>query len=163
MSDLNYSSGKIEENKEIEDTSFNRQLTKKVNDTMKSVDDMFSTLFKSINILEVSEATFDILQRVHSINKDINEIKALCEEAEDKYKKQDFIEKIVLEFKDAKDREFDSIVIAIDTDLGNTYYINDTEDGFQCDSFDYLFNDLHDISEQLYDEIQGKVVDIKIE
>ena len=77
MSDLNYSSGKIEENKEIEDTSFNRQLTKKVNDTMKSVDDMFSTLFKSINILEVSEATFDILQRVHSINKDINEIKAL--------------------------------------------------------------------------------------
>lgn len=121
MSDLNYSSGKIEENKEIEDTSFNRQLTKKVNDTMKSVDDMFSTFFKSINILEVSEATFDILQRVHSINKDINEIKALCEEAEDKYKKQDFIEKIVLEFKDAKDREFDSIVIAIDTDLGNTY------------------------------------------
>ena len=69
MSDFNYSSEEIKENTEIEDTSFDRQLIKEVNDTMKSVDDIFSTLFKSINILEVNEAIFDILQRVHSINK----------------------------------------------------------------------------------------------
>ena len=121
MSDFNYSSEEIKENTEIEDTSFNRQLIKEVNDTMKSVDDIFSTLFKSINILEANESIFDILQRVHSVNKDVEEIKELIEDAEEKYKKQDFIEKIVSDFKYAKEKEFDSIVIAIDTDLGNTY------------------------------------------
>ena len=163
MSDFNYSSEEIKENTEIEDTSFDRQLIKEVNDTMKSVDDIFSTLFKSINILEVNEAIFDILQRVHYINKDVKEIKELIEDAEEKYKKQDFIEKIVSDFKYAKEKEFDSIVITIDTDLGNTYCINVTEEGFQCDLFDYLFNDLDDVSKQLYDEMQGNVVDIRIE
>lgn len=160
---MSNNSEEIKENTEIEDTSFNRELIKEVNDTMKNVDDIFSTLFKTINILEVNEEIFDILQRVHSINKDVEEIKVLCKEAEEKYKKQDFIEKIVSDFKYAKEKGFDSVVIAIDTDFGNTYYINDTKDGFQCDLFDYVFDDLYDISCQLYNEFQGNVVDIRIE
>ena len=75
----------------------------------------------------------------------------------------DFIEEIESMYQDATERGFDSIVIAIDTVLDNTYYINDTEDGFQCDLFDYVFDDLYDISSQLYDEIQGNVIDIRIE
>lgn len=74
-----------------------------------------------------------------------------------------FIEEIKSVYQDATERGFDSIVIAIDTDSDNTYYINDTEDGFQCDLFDYVFDDLYDISSQLYDEIQGNVIDIRIE
>lgn len=74
-----------------------------------------------------------------------------------------FIEEIKSVYQDATEIRFDSIVIAIDTDLDNTYYINDTEDGFQCDLFDYVFDDLYDISSQLYDEIQGNVIDIRIE
>ena len=38
-----------------------------------------------------------------------------------------------------KERGFDSIVLAIETDTEQTYSINDTEDGFQCDEFDYYF------------------------
>ena len=75
----------------------------------------------------------------------------------------DFIEEIESMYQDATERGFDSIVIAIDAGLYNTYYINDTEDGFQCDLFDYVFDDLYDISSQLYDEIQGNVIDIRIE
>lgn len=74
-----------------------------------------------------------------------------------------FIEQIKSLYIDATEIGFDSIVIAIDTDLDNTYYINDTEEGFQCDLFDYVFDDLDDIVFQLYDEMQGNVVDIRIE
>lgn len=74
-----------------------------------------------------------------------------------------FIKQIESMYQDATEREFDSIVIAIDAGLYNTYYINDTEEGFQCDLFDYVFDDLYDISSQLYDEIQGNVIDIRIE
>ncbi len=75
----------------------------------------------------------------------------------------DFIEEIESMYQDATERGFDSIVIAIDAGLYNTYYINDTEEGFQCDLFDYVFDDLYDISSQLYNEIQGNVIDIRIE
>ena len=75
----------------------------------------------------------------------------------------DFIEEIESSYQDAKDRKFDSIVIAIDTDLGNSYYINDTDEGFQCDLFDYVFDDLYSIASQLYDELRGNVVEIRIE
>ena len=75
----------------------------------------------------------------------------------------DFIEEIESAYQDAKEREFDSIVIAIDTDLDNTYYINDTEEGFQCDVFDYIFDDLYSIASQLYDEMHGNVTDIRVE
>lgn len=74
-----------------------------------------------------------------------------------------FIKQIESMYQDATERGFDSIVIAIDAGLYNTYYINDTEEGFQCDLFDYVFDDLYDISSQLYDEIQGNVIDIRIE
>ncbi len=75
----------------------------------------------------------------------------------------DFIEEIESMYQDATEIGFDSIVIAIDAGLYNTYYINDTEEGFQCDLFDYVFDDLYDISSQLYNEIQGNVIDIRIE
>lgn len=75
----------------------------------------------------------------------------------------DFIEEIESSYQNAKDRKFDSIVIAIDTDLGNSYYINDTDEGFQCDLFDYVFDDLYSIASQLYDELRGNVVEIRIE
>ena len=74
-----------------------------------------------------------------------------------------FIEEIKSVYQDATEIGFDSIVIAIDTDLDNTYYINDTYEGFLCDLFDYLFDDLYDVSSRLYDEIQGNVIDIRIE
>ena len=75
----------------------------------------------------------------------------------------DFIEEIESAYQDAKEREFDSIIIAIDTDLDITYYINDTEEGFQCDLFDYVFEDLYSIACQLYNEIIGNVTEIRIE
>jgi hypothetical protein len=75
----------------------------------------------------------------------------------------DFIEEIESSYQDAKNRGFDSIVITIDTDLDNTYYIYDSEDGFHCELFDYSFDDLYDIAEQLYSELHGNVTDIRIE
>ena len=75
----------------------------------------------------------------------------------------DFIEQVESAYQDATERGFDSIVIAIDTDLDNTYYINDTEEGFQCDVFDYVFDDLYSIASQLYDELHGNVTEIRIE
>lgn len=75
----------------------------------------------------------------------------------------DFIEEIESAYQDATKRGFDSIVITIDTDLDNTYYINDTEGGFQCDVFDYVFDDLYSIASQLYDELHGNVTEIRVE
>ncbi len=40
--------------------------------------------------------------------------------------------------------------MVIETDAEQTYYINDTEDGFQCDEFDYYFEDLDSIAETLF-------------
>ena len=65
---------------------------------------------------------------------------------------------------DAKEKGFDSIVLVVETDTEQTYYINDTEDGFQCDEFDYYFEDLDSIAETLFNEkIIGKPVEIRIE
>lgn len=75
----------------------------------------------------------------------------------------DFIEEIESAYQDATERGFDSIVIVIDTDLDNTYYINDTKEGFQCDLFDYVFDDLYSIANELYDEIHGNVTEIRVE
>lgn len=80
------------------------------------------------------------------------------------YTVDDFIEEINSAYDDAKEREFDSIVLAIETDTEQTYFINDTEDGFQCDEFDYYFEDLDSIAETLFNEkIIGKPVEIRIE
>ena len=75
----------------------------------------------------------------------------------------DFIAALQDDYEEALARGFDSIVLAIDTDVGNTYYINNTPDGFQCDLWDYYFDFLEDIASQLYDEMHGNVVDIRIE
>lgn len=75
----------------------------------------------------------------------------------------EFIERVSSDYEDAKQRNFDSIVIAIDSDRGTTYYINDTPEGFQCDLWDYCFEDLEDIAEQLYNEVHGNVTDVRIE
>lgn len=75
----------------------------------------------------------------------------------------DFIAALQDNYEEALAKRFDSIVLAIDTDIGNTYYIYDTPDGFQCDLWDYYFDDLQDLANQLYDEMHGNVTDIRIE
>ena len=74
-----------------------------------------------------------------------------------------FIAALQDNYEEALARGFDSIVLTIDTDVGNTYYIYDTPDGFQCDLWVYYFDDLEDIASQLYDEMHGNVADIRIE
>ena len=74
-----------------------------------------------------------------------------------------FIDEVTTVYEDALGRKLDSIVIAIDTNLDNTYYISDTSDGFQCDLWDYYFDNLEDLTSQLYDEMHGDVTDIRIE
>ena len=75
----------------------------------------------------------------------------------------DFIAALQDNYEEALARGFDSIVLTIDTDVGNTYYIYDTPDGFQCDLWAYYFDDLEDLASQLYDEMHGNVADIRIE
>lgn len=80
------------------------------------------------------------------------------------YQVDDFIEEINSAYDKAKELKFDSIVLTIDTDMEKTYYINDTSDGFQCDEFDYYFDDLDSIAETLFVErMIGKPVEIRIE
>ena len=74
-----------------------------------------------------------------------------------------FIDEVTTAYEDALGRKLDSIVIAIDTNLNNTYYIYDTPYGFQNDLWDYYFESLEDIASQLYDEMYGNVTDIRIE
>lgn len=52
---------------------------------------------------------------------------------EEKMDQDEFLEQVTSAYVDAEERGFDSIVVAIDTDLDTTYYINDTQNGFQCD------------------------------
>lgn len=75
----------------------------------------------------------------------------------------EFLEQVTSAYVDAEKCGFDSIVVAIDTDLDTTYYINDTLDGFQCDLWDYYFDDLETIASQLYNEMHGSVTEIRIE
>lgn len=85
-------------------------------------------------------------------------------EISSEYTVDDFIEEVNSAYDDAKESGFDSIVLAIETDTEQTYYINDTEDGFQCDEFVYYFEDLDFIAETLFNEkIIGKPVEIRVE
>lgn len=80
------------------------------------------------------------------------------------YQVDDFIEEINSAYDKAKELKFESVVLTIDTDMDKTYYINDTPDGFQCDEFDYYFDDLDSIAETLFVErMTGKPVEIRIE
>lgn len=92
-----------------------------------------------------------------------NNISVGYELIDDQMDLDDFIEKIESAYQDATERNFDSIVIVIDTDLDNEYRINATEEGFQCDSWDYYFDDLYSIASRLYDELHGNVTDIRVE
>lgn len=81
-----------------------------------------------------------------------------------KYTEDDFLEEVLSAYETAEKQGFDSIVIAIDTDSDITYYINDTEDGFQCDVFDYYFDDLDTLASELYTEkIMYRPKEIRIE
>lgn len=84
-----------------------------------------------------------------------------CEEIE--HDEGWFTESVLFAYYDGVKQGFDSIVLAIDTDIGKTYYINDTESGFQCDNFDCYFDDLDSIASELYNELHGNVVEIRIE
>lgn len=75
----------------------------------------------------------------------------------------DFIEKVLAAYETAIKQGFDSIVLTIDTDNDETYYINDTENGFQCDNFDYYFDDLDSLAGELFEKILGNVIEIRIE
>lgn len=74
-----------------------------------------------------------------------------------------FIAALLDNYEDACERGFDSIVLAIDTDIGNTYYIYDGTDGFHCDIWDYYFDDLETLADQLYYELHGNITEIRIE
>lgn len=80
------------------------------------------------------------------------------------YLADDFIKEIKDAYKTAKEKGFDSIVLVIDTNMDKTYYINDTEDGFQCDEFDFYFDDLDSIAVALFEEkMVGKPIEVRIE
>lgn len=80
------------------------------------------------------------------------------------YLVDDFIEEINSAYDKAKELEFDSIILSIDTNMDETYHINDIPDGFQCDVFDYYFDDLDSIAEALFHEkMIGKPIEIRIE
>ena len=75
----------------------------------------------------------------------------------------DFIENVMSAYETAVKQGFDSIVLAIDTDIDKTYYINNTVNGFQCDIFDCYYEDLDSIAGELFGEILGEVTEIRIE
>jgi hypothetical protein len=77
---------------------------------------------------------------------------------------ESFVSVIQSYYDDAVNRGFDSIIIAIDTGQENTYYINDTPEGFQCDFFDYVFDDIEDISVEVWERINcEEITEIRIE
>lgn len=75
----------------------------------------------------------------------------------------DFIAALQDSYEDARERGFDSIVLAIDTDIDHTCYIYDGTDGFHCDIWDYCFDDLETLASQLYEELHGNITEIRIE
>ena len=80
------------------------------------------------------------------------------------YLVDDFIEEINSAYETAKEQGFDSVTLAIDTDMDMIYYINETENRFQCDEFDYYWDDLDSASAALFDEkMIGKPTEIRIE
>lgn len=81
------------------------------------------------------------------------------------YSYNDFLEEICSAYDVAVEQGLDNIVLVIDTDIGDTYYINDTKKGFQCDKFDFYFDDLEAIAEALYYEemIMENPIEIRIE
>lgn len=79
------------------------------------------------------------------------------------YSVEDFIKEINSTYNNAKERGFDNIVLVIETDVEQEYFIYDIEEGFQCDEFICYYDDLDSIAAALFDEMIGKVVEIRIE
>lgn len=75
----------------------------------------------------------------------------------------DFIEEINSAYETAQNNGLDSIVLVVATDCEMEYSINDTENGFQCDEFDYYFDDLDQMAEELFCRLCGNVTEIRIE
>lgn len=93
---------------------------------------------------------------------EINECRIV--EIKPAYLVDDFIEEMNSAYDKANELKFDNIVLSIDTDMNETYYINETSDGFQCDEFDCYFEDLDSIAELPFNEkLIGKPTEIRIE
>lgn len=75
----------------------------------------------------------------------------------------DFIEEVESAYEKAYKQGLDNIIIAIDTDCGETYHIKEVKEGFQCDLWDYCFCDLYSVACDLYDEISGTIVGVRVE
>lgn len=122
----------------------------------------------SYSWLETEEELLEVANEIRdSSGKIIDSIEiGSCRDVDCDYTVHDegwFIESVISAYETATEQGFDSIVLAIDTDIDKTYYINDTENGFQCDNFDYYFDDLDSIASELYNEIHGNVTEIRIE
>ena len=73
----------------------------------------------------------------------------------------EFIDKVIAEYEIAKSREFDSIIIVVETS-GEEYEISEYEDGFINDNLDGVYTELDEIASDLFsliasndDEIEG--------
>lgn len=75
---------------------------------------------------------------------------------------QDVVKEIIDSYNFAKEKGFDSIVIAIDAECGS-YTISEYEGGFISDPFDCTYKDIEDIAEDLVGIIKGGVYEIRIE
>lgn len=75
----------------------------------------------------------------------------------------DFVGEIISTYRFAKLSDFDEIVLVIDTGC-ETYYINDTDNGFQCDEFDCCYDSLGAIAMELFNRTMcGRPTEIRIE
>ena len=122
----------------------------------------------SYNWLETEEELLEVAKEIRdSSGKIVDSIEiGSSREVEFNEEVQDegwFVESVMSAYETATEQGFDSITLAIDTDMDKTHYINDTENGFQCDSFDCYFDDLDSIASELYNEVHGNVTEIRIE
>lgn len=70
-----------------------------------------------------------------------------------KYTEDEFVDKVNEEYEFAKEQNFDSIVIVVETSK-DEQKISEFEDGFICDSLDGVYSTIEEISYDLYDLIQ---------
>lgn len=79
------------------------------------------------------------------------------------YTVDDFIEEINSAYSARKENGF--IILSIETDAEQLYYIKETKDGFRCNEFnDFCFDDLDSIAESLFvEKMIGRPVKIRVE
>lgn len=71
-------------------------------------------------------------------------------------------EEILKSYDFAKEQNFDSIVIVIESESG-TFEISEYENGFISGSFDCVYDDIEEIAKDLLSTISGEIYDIRIE